>query len=264
MDPTRISGVAQVNRSERLPQGLREFWKFGMPFVANTWNPVMQWQLQTLKTCWHHVESGNTATQKKKRKKVELVTSRGKTKHFELFAMATLDSIVETSPKDAPGAKRFMSKLMNTSVRAHIEDGRIIGGQLWCFDQLKNLILLSGYETRIEDGKSVHRALGPLILVPGKYILKLEATKNATEAALAESEEAWPKTSEEKGRDPKIGERTVQKTLFLSWKSRHGFPFVKIWRLDHWSPDSKTLWKKAGSLSLAWNDVCRQTNTSIH
>eukprot|EP00438_Fugacium_kawagutii_P035873 Skav204675 [mRNA] locus=scaffold1284:33420:33761:- [translate_table: standard] len=89
-------------------------------------------------------------------------------------------------PSDATGAKSVMSKLMNTCVRAHIEDGRIISGQLWCLDQTKNLILLSGYETRImKDGPSEERALGPLILVPGKYIRKLEATKSALEAAIA-------------------------------------------------------------------------------
>ncbi|CAJ1358985.1 unnamed protein product [Effrenium voratum] len=87
--------------------------------------------------------------------------------------------------QDAEAAKNVMSQLMNTLVRAHIEDGRIISGQLWCFDQLRNLILLTGYETRIEDGKEVHRALGPLIMVPGKHIRKLEATKNASQAAKA-------------------------------------------------------------------------------
>eukprot|EP00435_Cladocopium_sp_Y103_P035108 s30_g9.t1 len=105
--------------------------------------------------------------------------------------MATLDSIAEGQvPSDAEAAKRFMSKLMNTSVRAHIDDGRIISGQLWCFDQLKNLILLSGYETRDGEGQSEHRALGPLILVPGKYIRKLEATKTSTEAAIAAANES--------------------------------------------------------------------------
>ena len=77
-------------------------------------------------------------------------------------------------------------------MRAHIDDGRIISGQLWCFDQLKNLILLSGYETRAdsEGRQSEHRALGPLILVPGKYIRKLEATKSSTEAAIAAANES--------------------------------------------------------------------------
>ncbi|CAE7353573.1 unnamed protein product, partial [Symbiodinium pilosum] len=74
-------------------------------------------------------------------------------------------------------------------VRAHIEDGRIISGQLWCFDQLRNLILLSGFETRTDqDGQQQHRSLGPLVMVPGKYILKLEATKAASEAAAAAAE----------------------------------------------------------------------------
>lgn len=78
-----------------------------------------------------------------------------------------------------------MSELMNTLVRAHIEDGRIISGQLWCFDQLRNLILLNGFETRTEQDGQQHRLLGPLVMVPGKYILKLESTKAACEAAAA-------------------------------------------------------------------------------
>ena len=83
-----------------------------------------------------------------------------------------------------------MSELMNTVVRAHIEDGRIISGQLWCFDQLKNLILLSGYETRNSEDGTHNRALGPLVMVPGKYIRKLEATKSAWEAIQTKDNEA--------------------------------------------------------------------------
>eukprot|EP00439_Symbiodinium_sp_Y106_P069747 s1310_g12.t1 len=99
---------------------------------------------------------------------------------------SALPSIAEGHVKDSTGAKRFMSELMNTLVRAHIEDGRIISGQLWCFDQLRNLILLNGFETRTDkDGQQQHRSLGPLVMVPGKYILKLESTKVACEAAAA-------------------------------------------------------------------------------
>ena len=95
----------------------------------------------------------------------------------------TVVNVQEHDVKDAAGAKHVMSNLMNTIVRAHIEDGRIISGQLWCFDQLKNLILLSGYETRITEEGAENRALGPLVMVPGKYIQKLEATKTALDAA---------------------------------------------------------------------------------
>ena len=51
-------------------------------------------------------------------------------------------------------AKRCVAKLMNTlagrrgslsaaffEVRAHISDGRVITGQLWCFDQLRQLTM---------------------------------------------------------------------------------------------------------------------------
>ena len=89
------------------------------------------------------------------------------------------------------GLRMYACQLSRPKVRAHIDDGRIISGQLWCFDQLKNLILLSGYETRADaEGQSEHRALGPLILVPGKYIRKLEATKNSTEATIAAANES--------------------------------------------------------------------------
>jgi len=94
-----------------------------------------------------------------------------------------MESIAEGQVHDAAGAKQVVSKLMNTLVRAHLEDGRIISGQLWCFDQLKNCILLSGYETRKDEAEV--RALGPLIMVPGKHILKLEATKSALETAIS-------------------------------------------------------------------------------
>mmetsp|Transcript_46475 Transcript_46475/g.86898 ORF Transcript_46475/g.86898 Transcript_46475/m.86898 type:complete len:116 (+) Transcript_46475:48-395(+) len=106
---------------------------------------------------------------------------------------ASLPTIMEGLVKDEAAAKRVMAKLMNSLVRAHIEDGRIISGQLWCFDQLRNLILLSGFETRVDqDGQQQHRSLGPLVMVPGKHILKLEATKPATEAAAAEASREEP------------------------------------------------------------------------
>eukprot|EP00931_Biecheleriopsis_adriatica_P053646 TRINITY_DN31450_c0_g1_i1.p1 TRINITY_DN31450_c0_g1~~TRINITY_DN31450_c0_g1_i1.p1 ORF type:complete len:116 (+),score=18.32 TRINITY_DN31450_c0_g1_i1:48-395(+) len=105
-------------------------------------------------------------------------------------APVSLPAIPEGEVKDPAAAKRFMSKLMNTLVRAHITDGRIITGQLWCFDQLKNTILLNGHETRVlESGEQQHRPLGPLVMVPGKHILKFEASKSASEAAIAASSE---------------------------------------------------------------------------
>mmetsp|Transcript_5575 Transcript_5575/g.6092 ORF Transcript_5575/g.6092 Transcript_5575/m.6092 type:complete len:80 (+) Transcript_5575:105-344(+) len=50
--------------------------------------------------------------------------------------------------KDAPAAKHFMRGIMDTTVRIRISDGRFILGQLWCFDQGKNAILLNCQETR--------------------------------------------------------------------------------------------------------------------
>eukprot|EP00931_Biecheleriopsis_adriatica_P053647 TRINITY_DN31450_c0_g2_i1.p1 TRINITY_DN31450_c0_g2~~TRINITY_DN31450_c0_g2_i1.p1 ORF type:complete len:116 (+),score=16.60 TRINITY_DN31450_c0_g2_i1:117-464(+) len=106
-------------------------------------------------------------------------------------AAVTLHAIPETEVKDPASAKRFMSKLMNTLVRAHVTDGRVITGQLWCFDQLRNTILLNGHETRVsESGEQQHRPLGPLVMVPGKHIVKFEASKSASEAAIATSSEA--------------------------------------------------------------------------
>mmetsp|Transcript_91719 Transcript_91719/g.160249 ORF Transcript_91719/g.160249 Transcript_91719/m.160249 type:complete len:95 (+) Transcript_91719:74-358(+) len=66
---------------------------------------------------------------------------------------------------------------MDTAVRVSVSDGRLISGQLWCFDNLKNMILLNGQETRISQGMQEHRPLGPLVMVPGKHITKIEALK---------------------------------------------------------------------------------------
>eukprot|EP00933_Yihiella_yeosuensis_P024907 TRINITY_DN19305_c0_g1_i1.p1 TRINITY_DN19305_c0_g1~~TRINITY_DN19305_c0_g1_i1.p1 ORF type:complete len:112 (+),score=19.33 TRINITY_DN19305_c0_g1_i1:98-433(+) len=102
------------------------------------------------------------------------------------MASESLPAIKEGDVKEPETAKRFMAGLMNTTVRLHVSDGRIISGQLWCFDQLRNSVLLNGHETRIaEDGEEHHRSLGPLVMVPGKHILKFEATKPNMEAAVA-------------------------------------------------------------------------------
>mmetsp|Transcript_33147 Transcript_33147/g.60078 ORF Transcript_33147/g.60078 Transcript_33147/m.60078 type:complete len:108 (+) Transcript_33147:52-375(+) len=96
-----------------------------------------------------------------------------------------LPAISEGAVKDPATAKHFMNRLMNTLVRIEISDGRIITGQLWCFDQGRNTILLNGHETRITKAGDQHRPLGPLVMVPGKHIVKFHATKPAAEAASA-------------------------------------------------------------------------------
>merc|ERR1711972_859206 len=71
----------------------------------------------------------------------------------------------------AAAAKRFVEKLMIT-------------GTLWCFDQAQNIILLNCHETKTSaQGTEQRRPLGPLVMVPGKHITKIEALK--VRAALA-------------------------------------------------------------------------------
>eukprot|EP00413_Alexandrium_margalefii_P016043 CAMPEP_0204528622 /NCGR_PEP_ID=MMETSP0661-20131031/9627_1 /ASSEMBLY_ACC=CAM_ASM_000606 /TAXON_ID=109239 /ORGANISM="Alexandrium margalefi, Strain AMGDE01CS-322" /LENGTH=127 /DNA_ID=CAMNT_0051534609 /DNA_START=46 /DNA_END=429 /DNA_ORIENTATION=+ len=93
--------------------------------------------------------------------------------------------------KDAPVAKHFMRQIMDTTVRIHISDGRLITGQLWCFDERKNAILLNCQETRIsregDTEEQHHRPLGPLVMVPGKHMLRFEAIKAHTEKAAEEA-----------------------------------------------------------------------------
>merc|ERR1719453_2475030 len=72
---------------------------------------------------------------------------------------------------------------MDTTVRVTISDGRMLTGQLWCFDNAKNLILLQCNEIRLVQGKEHNRPLGPLVMVPGKHITKIEATKSCVEMA---------------------------------------------------------------------------------
>merc|ERR1719195_853450 len=86
--------------------------------------------------------------------------------------------------KDPAAGKRIVRQLMDTTVRIHITDGRIITGQLWCFDQLQNAILLNCQETRVaKDSSRQHRPLGPLVMVPGKHLVKIEALKAKVEDA---------------------------------------------------------------------------------
>lgn len=74
-------------------------------------------------------------------------------------------------------AKSFVRALMDTAVRVTISDGRLISGQFWCFDNGQNLILLHCDETRIVNDVEHQRYLGPLVMVPGKHIVKIEASK---------------------------------------------------------------------------------------
>eukprot|EP00928_Gymnodinium_smaydae_P021564 TRINITY_DN18433_c0_g3_i1.p1 TRINITY_DN18433_c0_g3~~TRINITY_DN18433_c0_g3_i1.p1 ORF type:complete len:111 (-),score=27.09 TRINITY_DN18433_c0_g3_i1:181-513(-) len=91
------------------------------------------------------------------------------------------------SDDDKSAAKGVMQNLLDTMVRCEVSDGRLISGKMWCMDNFKNFILLNGQETRIgEGGVKQHRSLGPLVMVPGKYIVKIEASK----AAVAEAKEA--------------------------------------------------------------------------
>eukprot|EP00747_Dinoflagellata_sp_TGD_P166255 gnl/TRDRNA2_/TRDRNA2_188772_c0_seq1.p1 gnl/TRDRNA2_/TRDRNA2_188772_c0~~gnl/TRDRNA2_/TRDRNA2_188772_c0_seq1.p1 ORF type:complete len:112 (-),score=27.03 gnl/TRDRNA2_/TRDRNA2_188772_c0_seq1:66-401(-) len=88
------------------------------------------------------------------------------------------DAGTETS-----AAKAFVKKLMDTVVRISISDGRLITGQLWCIDNLKNVILLHCQETRKTSAGEEHRPLGPLVMVPGKHITKIEAQQPYVEIA---------------------------------------------------------------------------------
>merc|ERR1719424_1853731 len=72
---------------------------------------------------------------------------------------------------------------MDTDVRVTISDGRLITGRMWCFDNVKNLILLNCEETRIVQGLEHHRPLGPLVMVPGKHIVKIEASRSHVQLA---------------------------------------------------------------------------------
>merc|ERR1712072_1565833 len=90
---------------------------------------------------------------------------------------------ISGSEADALAAKGFIRALMDTSVRVTISDGRLITGQLWCFDNVKNLILLNCQETRVVQGLEHRRPLGPLVMVPGKHITKIEASRPHVELA---------------------------------------------------------------------------------
>merc|ERR1719503_51865 len=87
--------------------------------------------------------------------------------------------------EDPPAAKRFVRNLMDTMVRVSVSDGRLITGQMWCFDNLKNLILLNCQETRMVADEAQHRPLGPLVMVPGKHITKIEAVRRRASETLA-------------------------------------------------------------------------------
>mmetsp|Transcript_120139 Transcript_120139/g.299727 ORF Transcript_120139/g.299727 Transcript_120139/m.299727 type:complete len:108 (-) Transcript_120139:49-372(-) len=91
---------------------------------------------------------------------------------------------VEGAPPspEVDDAKQFMHKLMDHPIRVAITDGRLIVGNLWCVDNLKNFILLNCQETRIsEDGVEQRRPLGPLVMVPGKHVTKVEALKSSVD-----------------------------------------------------------------------------------
>eukprot|EP00429_Kryptoperidinium_foliaceum_P058539 CAMPEP_0176078754 /NCGR_PEP_ID=MMETSP0120_2-20121206/39385_1 /TAXON_ID=160619 /ORGANISM="Kryptoperidinium foliaceum, Strain CCMP 1326" /LENGTH=97 /DNA_ID=CAMNT_0017412503 /DNA_START=27 /DNA_END=320 /DNA_ORIENTATION=+ len=85
------------------------------------------------------------------------------------------------APSDA---KAMMKKLMDSVVRISVSDGRMICGQLWCQDNNRNFILLNVGEVRIgEDGEEHRRPLGPLVMVPGKHITKIEAMRAQVDVA---------------------------------------------------------------------------------
>merc|ERR1719161_1157876 len=71
--------------------------------------------------------------------------------------------------------------LQDTHIRVHITDGRVISGQFYCFDQMKNIIILDAYETREGPENPIRgaepRSIGPLVMIPGKHLLKLKAQK---------------------------------------------------------------------------------------
>merc|ERR1712100_672578 len=90
--------------------------------------------------------------------------------------------------------------LMDTAVRVTISDGRLITGQLWCFDNVKNLILLNCQETRIIQELEHHRPLGPLVMVPGKHITKIEASRPHVELAQIQARAASMGGLEEESR----------------------------------------------------------------
>mmetsp|Transcript_3922 Transcript_3922/g.9127 ORF Transcript_3922/g.9127 Transcript_3922/m.9127 type:complete len:131 (+) Transcript_3922:42-434(+) len=96
---------------------------------------------------------------------------------------ADWEHLEKSFSKDATAAKGLIGDLMDTAVRVSISDGRLITGQLWCFDNLRNLILLNVQETRLCNGSEQHRPMGPLVMVPGKHIKKIEACWNRIKAA---------------------------------------------------------------------------------
>eukprot|EP00927_Polykrikos_kofoidii_P057447 TRINITY_DN51593_c0_g1_i1.p1 TRINITY_DN51593_c0_g1~~TRINITY_DN51593_c0_g1_i1.p1 ORF type:complete len:141 (-),score=35.62 TRINITY_DN51593_c0_g1_i1:331-753(-) len=104
---------------------------------------------------------------------------------------------------DPAKAKQVIANLMDTVVRVRISDGRLIMGQLWCVDNLKNLVLLNVQETKtFEDGSEQERPLGPLVMVPGKHIKNIEAVKVIVEAAQTACELANVVRPEDNGESP--------------------------------------------------------------
>ena len=91
------------------------------------------------------------------------------------------DDVPPPPSQEGANAKRFVKNMMDTIVRVHISDGRILTGQLWCFDQVKNIILLNCQESRA--GEELHRPLGPLVTVPGAHAVRIEALRREVEAA---------------------------------------------------------------------------------
>mmetsp|Transcript_6038 Transcript_6038/g.8613 ORF Transcript_6038/g.8613 Transcript_6038/m.8613 type:complete len:100 (-) Transcript_6038:361-660(-) len=85
---------------------------------------------------------------------------------------------------DPTTAKKCLEKLMDTRFRVTITDGRKIIGDLWCIDNAQNFVLLEVKEMVVrEDGTSSTRSLGPLVMVPGRHVTKVEAVKKHIKVA---------------------------------------------------------------------------------
>mmetsp|Transcript_103068 Transcript_103068/g.291961 ORF Transcript_103068/g.291961 Transcript_103068/m.291961 type:complete len:143 (+) Transcript_103068:64-492(+) len=105
---------------------------------------------------------------------------------------------------DPTSAKAFVGGLMDAVVRIEVSDGRLITGQLWCFDQMKNIILLNCQETRptAPGAEAEHRPLGPLVMVPGKHIVRIEAPRAQALAVVAQLQPKKKKPGQKPGPKP--------------------------------------------------------------